>query len=80
MRALFVVLIAASMSVQCSSGEELMQASEYLKKTARNFGSILIGIETRSPENFPRLMESFDQAGLGYEDITENEILANLII
>ena len=53
---------------------------EYLKKTARNFGSILIGIETRSPENFPRLMESFDQAGLGYEDITENEILANLII
>lgn len=53
---------------------------EYLKKTARNFGSILIGIETKSPENFPRLTEAFDAAGLGYEDITENEILANLII
>lgn len=53
---------------------------EYLKKSARNFGSILIGIETSKPENFVDLFERFKQAGLGYEDITENEILANLII
>lgn len=53
---------------------------EYLKKSARNFGSILIGIETRSPENFVRLIEAFDQAGLSYEDITDNEIISNLII
>jgi len=53
---------------------------EYLKKSARNFGSILIGIETRSPENFSRLAEAFDQAGLSYQDITDNEIIANLII
>jgi len=53
---------------------------EYLKKSARNFGSILIGIETRSPENFVHLMEAFDQAGLSFEDITDNEIIANLII
>nr|WP_222857571.1 threonine ammonia-lyase [Rhizobium wenxiniae] len=53
---------------------------EYLKKSARNFGSILIGIETRAPENFAGLYERFEAAGLGYEDITENEILANLII
>ena len=53
---------------------------EYLKKSARNFGSILIGIETRAPENFAGLHERFEVAGLGYEDITENEILANLII
>ena len=25
---------------------------EYMKKSARNFGSVLIGIETRKPENF----------------------------
>ncbi len=53
---------------------------EYLKKTARNFGSILIGIETRRPENFAALVERFEAAGLGFEDITENEILSNLII
>jgi threonine dehydratase len=53
---------------------------EYLKKSARNFGSILIGIETTASENFAGLYERFEAAGLGYEDITENEILANLII
>jgi threonine dehydratase len=53
---------------------------EYLKKSARNFGSILIGIETTASENFSGLHERFEAAGLGYEDITENEILANLII
>ena len=53
---------------------------EYLKKSARNFGSILIGIETRNSDNFQKLIEKFEQAGLGFEDITENEILANLII
>ncbi|MGF9695292.1 threonine ammonia-lyase [Rhizobium sp. 0TCS1.26] len=53
---------------------------EYLKKSARNFGSILIGIETARPENFAALLQRFETAGLGYEDITDNEILANLII
>jgi threonine dehydratase len=53
---------------------------EYLKKSARNFGSILIGIETIRPENFSGLLARFEEAGLGYQDITENEILANLII
>nr|WP_314095188.1 threonine ammonia-lyase [uncultured Shinella sp.] len=53
---------------------------EYLKKSARNFGSILIGLETKSPENFVALKKAFDGAGMGYQDITENEILANLII
>lgn len=53
---------------------------EYLKKSARNFGSILIGIETRDPASFALLMARFDKAGIGFEDITENDILANLII
>ncbi|SSC67654.1 unnamed protein product [Ciceribacter selenitireducens ATCC BAA-1503] len=53
---------------------------EYLKKSARNFGSILIGIETRDRKSFADLFSRFETAGLGYEDITENEILANLII
>ncbi|PYE28188.1 L-threonine ammonia-lyase [Rhizobium sp. PP-WC-2G-219] len=53
---------------------------EYLKKSARNFGSILIGIETKRPENFPRLTMAFDAAGLKYQDITDNDILSNLVI
>lgn len=53
---------------------------EYLKKSARNFGSVLIGIETKHAENFPVLKQRFDAAGLRYQDITENEVLANLII
>ncbi|MBB1247701.1 threonine ammonia-lyase [Rhizobium sp. G21] len=53
---------------------------EYLKKSARNFGSILIGIETSHRDNFVGLMERFDAAGLGFEDITDNELVANLII
>ena len=53
---------------------------EYLKKSARNFGSILIGIETSRPENFHDLFENLASNGLKYQDITENEILANLII
>lgn len=60
--------------------EDDISRFEYLKKSARNFGSILIGIETRRPENFARLRLAFEEAGLGYQDITDNEILANLII
>jgi threonine dehydratase len=60
--------------------EDDISRFEYLKKSARNFGSILIGIETKSPDNFVVLKDAFDRAGLRYQDITENEILANLII
>lgn len=60
--------------------EDDISRFEYLKKSARNFGSILIGIETKHAENFPVLKARFDAAGLRYQDITENEILANLII
>jgi threonine dehydratase len=53
---------------------------EYLKKSARNFGSVLLGIETTSPKNFAGLFERIEAAGLTYEDISENEVLANFLI
>ena len=53
---------------------------EYLKKSARNFGSVLIGIETRAPENFKILTQKLEEAGLRFQDITENEIVANLVV
>ncbi len=53
---------------------------EYMKKSARNFGSVLIGIETRKPENFARLFAHLDEAGFTYTDITEDETLAQFVI
>ncbi len=53
---------------------------EYLKKSARNFGSVLIGIETRAPEGFARLTDEMAKAGFAFEDITDNTALANFII
>jgi threonine dehydratase len=53
---------------------------EYLKKSARNFGSVLIGIETTAPENFQRLFGELDSHGFTFQDITEDEILAQFVI
>ncbi len=53
---------------------------EYMKKSARNFGSVLIGIETRKPENFARLFAHLDEAGFTYTDITDDEALAQFVI
>lgn len=53
---------------------------EYLKKSARNFGSVLIGIETDDPANFDRLFEQITQAGFAYEDITNDPILGQFLI
>ena len=53
---------------------------EYLKKSARNFGSVLIGIETDQPENFPRLFARMDQAGLVYKDITNDQALSEFVL
>jgi len=53
---------------------------EYLKKSARNFGSVLIGLETTRSENFDTLTAKMDLIGMRWQDITDNEILANLVI
>ncbi|TQS71303.1 threonine ammonia-lyase IlvA [Rhodobacteraceae bacterium] len=53
---------------------------EYLKKSARNFGSVLIGIETKSPANFPKLTAQLDASGFTYRDITDDAILAEFLI
>ena len=53
---------------------------EYLKKSARNFGSILLGVETRHAENFEALKSNMQEAGIRYQDITEDDLLANFVI
>ncbi|MCT8158561.1 threonine ammonia-lyase IlvA [Pseudoruegeria sp. SHC-113] len=53
---------------------------EYLKKSARNFGSVLIGLETTQPENFPRLFARMNEAGFTFRDITNDETLSALVV
>ncbi|MDB6452743.1 threonine ammonia-lyase IlvA [Falsirhodobacter sp. 20TX0035] len=53
---------------------------EYLKKSARNFGSILIGIETKAPENFPRLFARMEEEGFAFRDITQDALLGEYLI
>lgn len=53
---------------------------EYMKKSARNFGSVLIGIETDMPENFPAMFKRIEDGGFNYTDITNDETLAQFVI
>ena len=53
---------------------------EYLKKSARNFGTVLIGIETSAPENFSRLMAALDEAGFSCRDITNDQAVAEFVV
>lgn len=53
---------------------------EYLKKSARNFGSVLIGIETKEAAAFPALCARMEAAGFVFRDITGDETLAEFLI
>lgn len=53
---------------------------EYLKKSARNFGSILLGVETTERGNFETLTARMEAAGFVYRDITEDEVVAGLLV
>ncbi|MEM7241674.1 MAG: threonine ammonia-lyase IlvA [Pseudomonadota bacterium] len=53
---------------------------EYLKKSARNFGSVLLGIESTTAEGFPALEEKIISRGFSFQDITNDEILAQFLI
>ncbi|UXN02361.1 MULTISPECIES: threonine ammonia-lyase IlvA [unclassified Bartonella] len=53
---------------------------EYLKKSARNFGSVLIAIETKHKENFVLLNKKFDESGWAYSDVTLDPVLFDFVI
>jgi threonine dehydratase len=53
---------------------------EYLKKTARNFGTVLIGIETARPENFETLFARIAATGFTFTDITDDDVIAGFVI
>ncbi|UWQ18120.1 threonine ammonia-lyase IlvA [Jannaschia sp. M317] len=53
---------------------------EYLKKSARNFGTVLIGIETTTPEAIPALESRMDELGFAWRDLTDDPLLGELVI
>jgi threonine dehydratase len=53
---------------------------EYRKKNARNFGSVLIGIEAKEARDFEGLFQRLDDSGFAYRDITQDTILAEFLI
>ncbi|NOX39277.1 MAG: threonine ammonia-lyase IlvA [Alphaproteobacteria bacterium] len=53
---------------------------EYLKKSARNFGTVLIGIETRDPAEFPIICARMLDAGMRFQDITDDDGLTQFLI
>ena len=53
---------------------------EYLKKSARNFGSVLLGIETSARGNFETLEARMRSAGFAWIDITDDAVITSLII
>lgn len=60
--------------------DEDISRFEYLKKSARNFGSVLIGIETKDAANFRAFTDRMDAAGLAFRDITSDEALSEFLI
>ena len=53
---------------------------EYLKKSARNFGTVLIGIESPEPRAFARLEERMGAQGLAWRDLTQDPMLSELLV
>lgn len=53
---------------------------EYLKKSARNFGSVLLGIESRGRGDFERLEARMAGAGFTWLDITDDAVITSLIV
>jgi threonine dehydratase len=60
--------------------EDDISRFEYLKKSARNFGSVLIGIETKAADGFAQFTARMDAAGLAFRDITNDEALSEFLI
>ncbi|MCZ2328626.1 threonine ammonia-lyase IlvA [Bartonella sp. F02] len=53
---------------------------EYLKKSSRSFGSVLIAIETTKHDNFCVLEEKFKMLDWPYRDITNDQTLFDFVV
>ncbi|AGF74679.1 threonine dehydratase [Bartonella australis AUST/NH1] len=68
-----------SFLTQLSPDDDIVRF-EYLKKSARNFGSVLIAIETKKYDNFSLLEKKFKTLGWRYHDITHDQTLFDFVV
>jgi len=64
----------------CLGPDDDISRFEYLKKSARNDGSVLLGVESRSRAEFKALAARMTVAGFGFQDITDDAVITSLII
>ncbi|WP_332066238.1 threonine ammonia-lyase IlvA [Bartonella sp. CB189] len=62
------------------SPEDDIVRFEYLKKSSRRFGSVLIAIETKKYDNFSLLEKKFQVLGWHYRDITDDQTLFDFVV
>ncbi len=53
---------------------------EYLKKSTKNYGSVLLGLETKNSLSLSQLFSKMKERGFQYRDVTHDEVVADLII
>ncbi|WP_455476651.1 threonine ammonia-lyase IlvA [Bartonella sp. B41] len=68
-----------SFLAQLSPDDDIVRF-EYLKKSSRSFGSVLIAIETKQYDNFCILEKKFQALGWRYRDITDDQTLFDFVV
>lgn len=53
---------------------------EYLKKSSKNFGSVLIGLESQKKEALKQSFDRFTRSGYDFQDITDEQMFFDLLI
>jgi threonine dehydratase len=66
--------------LECLGPGDDITRFEYLKKSARNFGSVLLGIEAKAAPDFEGLRARMDAAGFTYQDVTDDAVITDLVV
>jgi threonine dehydratase len=53
---------------------------EYTKKTNRDTGPALVGIELKSADDFPTLVQKMKEKGINYEHLNQNPMLFEMLV
>ncbi len=60
--------------------EDDISRFEYMKKSSRTRGTVLLGIDTTKAEHFDGLLERMRRAGFVYQDVTDDKLLVDFVV
>lgn len=66
--------------LSCLGPNDDIARFEYLKKSNKNRAPVFIGIETDNPDNFTNICKIMKDKGFKYTDITNDEIVFDLLV